>query len=1158
VPEGTRIVTLADAARVAASGRTGQDADLCGALRPDNLAYVIYTSGSTGRPKGVMVEHRSVVNQLGWLRSTYGLNSTTVVLQKTPMSFDAAQWEILAPACGSTVVTGNSGIHRDTEQLIETITRHQVTTLQAVPTLLQALLDTEEFGRCGSLRQIMSGGEVLSRNLAVQCLDTFPRCELINLYGPTECTINSSALTVDPATVADGPLAVSIGAPVLNTQYYILDADRYPVEVGTVGELYIGGVQLARGYLHRPELTADRFVTNPFPVDPRYARLFRTGDLASWNHDGTVEFTGRTDNQVKLRGHRVELDEIRLAIENHEWVKRSAVVVRDDQRTGHQNLTAYVELNPKEAALMDQGVHGAHHQSKQSKLQVKAQLSNSGRRDGDEILGKAVVDLPGGVATAAQRRLAFARKTYRFFEGGTVGRADLLDVLRPRPAGTTSRGLETVTFDEFGRLLRYFGQFNSTERLLPKYAYASPGSLYATQLYLELDGFCGLAAGYYYYDPVNHQLVLIRAKRPQVRARARVHFVGKKRAIQPVYQNNIQEVLEIEAGHMVGLFEELLPSYGLAIRDVEHEPTAKAQLECVDEDYHLGTFELTPATGALTEAPVDVYVQAHPGRIADLPAGQYRYADGELVRISDELILKKHVIAINQRVYERAGFGITVVSNSARGRLSYLDLGRKLQQLSMTGVGLGFMSSGYSSKSGADLPAARRMNSILIDSGRQPGPSYFFVGGRVSDEQVSSEGMKEDLVHMSGPAEMVRDDLVNQLPDYMIPNRIVVLDELPSTVNGKLDLEALRKLEEASGAAADRPFVPPRTPTEQRVGELWKKALRQGAVSVRDDFFESGGNSLIAVTLVNRINRECGSALPLQVVFESPTVEKLAARLDGADLAPVSRLVPLRTGGSLAPVYCWPGLGGYTMNLRLLASEVALDRPFLGVQAHGINVGETPHPTIGAMAAADVDLIRAAQPVGPYTLWGYSFGARTAFEAAYRLEQAGERVENLFLIAPGSPDLGEPDGPRRDGGLTYTNRTFVRILFSVFAGTVTGPAVADCLRATRDEDSFVAFVTQRFPALDHGLVRRVVRIVHLTYQFDYTFHELARRRLAAPVTILRAKGDDYSFIESSSGYSATAPAVLDVDADHYSMLKTAGVGELAARIHDRLDVGRRS
>ncbi|SER75256.1 amino acid adenylation domain-containing protein [Lentzea xinjiangensis] len=1128
-PSTTRIITLDDCDEAFDDGFSPAH---------DSLAYIIYTSGSTGRPKGVMIEHRSIVNQMQWLHDEHGIDGTKRVVQKTPMSFDAAQWEILAPAVGSTVVMGRPGIYRDPEMLIETMREHGVTTLQCVPTLLQALIDTEEFHTVTSLRQVFSGGEALSRTLARSFFDTMPGKALINLYGPTETTINSSSHVVDPAELAEAPKSISIGLPVANTTYLVLDAGGDPVTPGEIGELHIGGVQVARGYLHQPELTQERFANG----------MFRTGDLVTQNLDGTVQFAGRADSQVKLRGYRVELDEIRLAIETHDWVRNAAVIVKSDERTGFQNLIACVELNPKEAALMDQGNAGAHHQSKASRLQVRAQLSNPGVRD--DLGDRPTIELPGEEASCLQRKVVFSRKSYRFYEGGQVTDADLARLLERKPIGAGSREPQTVRFAELGEILRYFGAHFSDQRLLPKYGYASPGSLYATQLYLELHHIAGVPAGLYYYHPLRHQLVLISPVRESAEPRAKLHFIGHKAAIEAVYLNNIREVLEIETGHMIGLFEEVLPGYGLDVTPSAHTPRTKDLLDVPEEDYYLGTFELCAYTGPRQD-DVEVYLQTHPGRVANLPAGMYRYADGEFERLSDELVLRKHVIAINQAVYERASFGVSAVARSADLWRRYIDLGRTMHRLSANDVDLGFMSSGYSSKTDNDLPSAKRICGILKDIGEQDGPSYFFLGGKVSYEQRRSPGMKEDIVHMKGPAELIRDDLVNFLPDYMIPNKVVVLDRLPVTANGKIDVKALEASDKTDVDDQDRPFVAPRTVTERRISEMWKKLMKRETVSTHDDFFETGGNSLIAVGLVNRINKDFGTSLPLQVLFESPTIEQLSRRVDGLHDGPVSRLVPLQPGGDGAPVFCWPGLGGYPMNLRTLASRS--ERPFYGVQAHGINEGETPYRTIREMAAADIEAIKAVQPEGPYTLWGYSFGARVAFETAYQLEQAGHEVANLYLIAPGSPKVRSE---RASDEASYDNSAFVTILFSVFAGSITAPELTRCLEVAKDEDSFAAFISSEFRDLDSELVRRIIKIVTETFSFKYTFSELAERTITAPLTIFKARGDDYSFIEGSEGFSVTDPVVVELEADHYSLLREPDVDELLASMSRRDTVAR--
>ncbi|MEI7029461.1 amino acid adenylation domain-containing protein [Streptomyces pratensis] len=1122
---------------------------------PQSLAYVIYTSGSTGKPKGVMIEHHSIVHQMNWLRQTYRLDSAQVVLQKTPMSFDAAQWEILAPACGSTVVFGAPGIHRDPDLMIRTVVHEKITTVQCVPTLLQALVDTDELHRCTSLTHIFSGGEALSRSLARQCAEILPDCALVNVYGPTECTINTSAHTVDPAALGDGSRSVPIGTPVDGLRHYVLDEHRRPLGPGGTGELYISGVQLARGYLHRPDLTADRFVANPFGDPAPHDRLYRTGDLASWNPDGTLQFAGRTDSQVKLRGFRIELDEIRLAIEAHDWVKNAAVLVRDDPHTGFQTLVACIELSARQAALMDQGNHDAHHLSKESKLQVRAQLSSPGVRDAEELSSWTAVALPGAAATPRQRRRAFARKTYRFYEGGPVGSQDLLAALGRRVEGAAPRAPEEITRAELGELLRDFGPFLSRERLLPKYAYASPGSLYATQLHLEIRGVDGLRPGRYYYHPLRHELYLTQeagtGEAADTAPGVRLHFIGRRRAIEPVYRNNIREVLEIEAGHMVGLFDELLPAYGLAVGDALDEPRERERLRCAPDDYYLGSFALAPwdpEPDHRERDAADVYVQFHPGGGADLPPGQYLYQDGRLERLSDELVLKRHVIAINQAVYERASFGITLVSRAGQERRGYLGLGRRLQHLMLNTGNLGFMSSGYSSRTGNDLPSARRMGGILRSAGRPVGPSYFFVGGRVTDEQLAHEGMNEDVVHMKGPAELIKEDLAALLPDFMLPNRILVMDRLPQTPNGKSDTQALAAHADRTAACGDRRVVPPRTRTESRICDLWKAALKRDVVSVLDDFFACGGNSLVAVALVNRINRAFGCSLPLQVIFEAPTVERLAERVDAPDTAASSRLITLSPGGCAPPVFCWPGLGGYPMNLRLLAARTAGDRPFHGVQAYGVNSGESPFPSVEEMARADIELLRHVQPDGPYTLWGYSFGARVAFEAARQLEQSGARVDQLFLLAPGSPHLPGRDARDR-AAADFTDPAFVTTLFSVFGATTRGPLLDACLRAAHDQESFTAFVIRRFPQLDAELIRRVTAVVCLTYPFTYDLTVPGQLPVQAPVTVFKARGDAPSFIERTPVHGSAAPALVLLDADHYGVLKDPGVDELAKAIH---------
>ncbi|HYR09213.1 MAG TPA: amino acid adenylation domain-containing protein, partial [Longimicrobium sp.] len=283
-------------------------------LTPGHLAYVIYTSGSTGRPKGVMVEHRALANVMGWMGEAWPLGPDDVVLQKTPVSFDASARELFPPLlAGARMVIARPGGHRDPAYLVETIRREGVTTLHFVPTMLQFLLEEPGIERCTSIARVVCGGEALPAALARRAAELLPHAELHNVYGPTEAAVDVTWLR-SPAEVA-GP-HVSIGRPMANCRAYFLDRTGEPVPAGVAGELYLGGAQVARGYLGRAALTAERFVPDPFGGEPG-ARLYRTGDLGRWLPDGTIEFLGRNDFQVKVRGFRIELGEIEARLREH-------------------------------------------------------------------------------------------------------------------------------------------------------------------------------------------------------------------------------------------------------------------------------------------------------------------------------------------------------------------------------------------------------------------------------------------------------------------------------------------------------------------------------------------------------------------------------------------------------------------------------------------------------------------------------------------------------------------------------------------------------------------------------------------------------------------------------------------------------------------------
>ncbi|HEV3458220.1 MAG TPA: amino acid adenylation domain-containing protein, partial [Thermoanaerobaculia bacterium] len=335
---GARLIDL-DAAAGPAGDADG--APLDGGAGADNLAYVIYTSGSTGRPKGVMNTHRGIVNRIAWMQRAHGLTPADRVLQKTPVSFDVSVWELFWPlAVGARLVLARPGGHRDPAYLMRRIEEQGVTVLHFVPSMLHAFLAQPGLGRCRSLRRVIASGEALPAELAARFHELLggagETTELHNLYGPTEAAVEVTAHRTLP-----GPArrAVPIGRPIANLGIWLLDPELQPVPLGVPGELYIGGTGLARGYLRRPGLTAERFV--PHPLGRPGERLYRTGDLARFSADGEIEFLGRTDDQVKLRGFRIEPGEIEAALAGHPAVREAAVVAREE-RPGEVRLAAYV------------------------------------------------------------------------------------------------------------------------------------------------------------------------------------------------------------------------------------------------------------------------------------------------------------------------------------------------------------------------------------------------------------------------------------------------------------------------------------------------------------------------------------------------------------------------------------------------------------------------------------------------------------------------------------------------------------------------------------------------------------------------------------------------------------------------------------------------
>ncbi|MGW5153257.1 amino acid adenylation domain-containing protein, partial [Rhodococcus koreensis] len=332
---GVRAIAPDDLDPAAVGGEPIRAGERIAPLRPDNTAYILFTSGSTGRPKGVAVSHAAITGQLEWLREQYALGTADTMLLKTPVTFDVSVWECFAPlAAGARLVIAEPDGHRDPQYLADVLRTHGVTVVHFVPAMLAALTSGPGLTGLPALRHVLVGGEAVSPETIDDFRASHP-AEIDNTYGPTEAAVTTTFF----AARSDNSDTVPIGLPVWNTSTLVLDDRLRPVPAGVAGELYLGGVQLARGYLGRPDLTAERFVADPFSTCG--ARLYRTGDLVRWTAAGLLEYLGRTDFQVKVRGFRIELGEIVSALLRHEDVDQAVVVPHSDPHTG-EHLVGYV------------------------------------------------------------------------------------------------------------------------------------------------------------------------------------------------------------------------------------------------------------------------------------------------------------------------------------------------------------------------------------------------------------------------------------------------------------------------------------------------------------------------------------------------------------------------------------------------------------------------------------------------------------------------------------------------------------------------------------------------------------------------------------------------------------------------------------------------
>ncbi|ATL66804.1 non-ribosomal peptide synthetase [Nocardia terpenica] len=944
---------------------------LAPAAGPENMAYVIYTSGSTGRPKGVVVEHRSLSNLGSFLASIYpdaGVSRSTVGLFAS-LVFDSSVKQLLPMMCGHVLHVIPESVRRDARELVDYVRDHGIDMVDATPSLARLLVDEGLLdGAAGSAPRVLLGGEAVDRQLWDRLAGRTGVS--YNLYGPTECTVDTTWSAIESGR------SPSIGVPVGNSRVYVLDGFGNVVPVGVVGELYIGGAGVARGYVARGGPTADRFVPDPF--GPPGSRLYRTGDAVRWTRSGVLEFVGRLDDQMKVRGFRIEPGEVEAALTSHAGVAEAAVVAREDV-PGDVRLVAYL-VPDENAVVAADGLAGEQVADWRSIF--------------DDVQGEWGSGIDGGFNVSGWNSSytgePLAAEEMREWVDASVDRVRALGGRRIVEIGCGTGLLLSRLATE---AQEYVGVDFSAETLAGLRSALDRRGLQRVRLLCREAADLGdLPEGGFdvviinsvaQYFPDRDYLVRVLQGATRLVAGGGQVLVGDVRNLRVLEDFHTRVRLAQGSGAAAPAFE---VARGMA------EETELV----IDPAFFTGLPEVLAGV-------TRVQVMPRRGRFAN-EMSQYRYEAVLQVGASVPEITVGHWLewtpasSLDRLAAQLTGTGVVGVRAIPNARIHRSTPGavhpEDVHDMAVT--------QGYRAVlSWADTDDKGRFDAAFVPAtgpGDKPHPAGMpwidFPTPSTRPVRLVNDPLRGRRLQQQRRdlPPILREYLSERLPEYMIPSTFVVLHALPLTANGKLDRRALPVRDNATGSG----YRAPSTPTEEVLAGLFVDLLGVDRPGVDDNFFALGGNSLLAMRLIAAIQRSFGTGMAARAIFEEPTVAGLARLVETGltTLPDLEPLVQVRDGiGN--PVFCihphsimpwrWRELGEYT------------PRPVHVVRL--AFTGDDALPESLTAAAEDyADRIVKIQPEGPYDLIGWSFGGRVAHEIANVLQGRDLSVRRLIML----------------------------------------------------------------------------------------------------------------------------------------------------------------
>ncbi|MDJ1184233.1 non-ribosomal peptide synthetase [Roseofilum casamattae] len=952
----------------------------CPMLEPQqtvtDLAYVIYTSGSTGKPKGVAIEHRGAVNTILDINQRFGVTAKDRVLAVSSLSFDLSVYDIFGIlAAGGTIVAIAPGASKDPSNWAELVCTHGITLWNSVPALMQMLLDytasRSDFD-LSSLRLILLSGDWIPLTLPDR-IQAATGGRVISLGGATEASIWSIFYPIE--TVDPTWKSIPYGRPLGNQQFYVLDENLESRPVWIPGQLYIGGIGLAREYWRNEEKSAGSFIRHLKTGE----RLYKTGDLGRYLPDGNIEFLGREDFQVKINGYRIELGEIESALLQHPAVKEAVILaVGDSQENKH--LASYIVPKNEETF---------------NPIEENRELW--------ETLVEA------GTARSQTRNWNLERAIFEQLWDEQNQRYLLSVCLAFNRLGIYQSQGETYTVEEI----------LSQSGIIPRYrkwlARALQELAKAGLLQEEGDRFTNIAPLW-----------------EAAQSRYLTNLDDRETSdtwldLLPREPDEVLADILIETIHSAELYASntTLNVYGEIFADCNAIATGIVEyfVKSFDGDRPIRILEIgagygTTAAHLLPLLPGDratyyftdisqFFLQKARERFGDYPFVRYDILDIEKSPQQQgfnlhefDLIIAGTVLHNTRNLKETLDWtrsllapnGLLLAIEKTRFH-PWFDLNMGLQQ--------GFERfEDLELRSTHPVLSKAQWQTLLAQQGFKE--SLFFNPDRSIRDRI---GFDVFLARNSPSAtsfnpHVLRDYLSQKLPAYMVPSSYTCLDAIPLTSNGKLDRKQLPK-PDIESERSTREYVEPHTETEKLLARIWSEILQVDTIGIHDNFFEIGGDSLLNIQIVARGN-EFHLELKPQYIFQFPTIAELAAFLDqsSSDTEEVNfnPLIPIKPSGSKNPLFCIHSSTGSGSSFIEMARYFDSERPLYGLQSRGFNGELSPLSTIEEMASTYIQAIQTVQPEGPYYLCGWSMGGIVAFEMARQLQENNLQVEFLGLI----------------------------------------------------------------------------------------------------------------------------------------------------------------